>query len=275
MTRIGSWAGPICASRLAGPASRLVMDEGVAGKRRRVTSRRGGELQQRGCLWHSPRFGWMHTGDAPRACPHSPARPSCFFRPAPRFERSSIMDLAGLLISLISGAVGGNVAGAAMQDKSLGVVGNSIAGIVGGGLGSTIHDEATQPTRPGQGARQPRGRRPRGLVRVLGPLPWEKRQVRACDGREATPCEIPWQRRAEKNGDMRDRHAAHPSREGARAAVARARRPVWLARALAVRMSAIASEPPRSWSPASPRSSPWRERRSGCSPGRMERLPSP
>ncbi|HYB43466.1 MAG TPA: hypothetical protein VEL75_16925, partial [Candidatus Methylomirabilis sp.] len=48
------------------------------------------------------------------------------------------MDLVSLLISLISGGVGGNVAGAAMQDKSLGVVGNSIAGIVGGGLGGAI-----------------------------------------------------------------------------------------------------------------------------------------
>ena len=37
-----------------------------------------------------------------------------------------------LIIQLISGAVGGNVAGAAMKEKSLGTVGNSIAGIVGG-----------------------------------------------------------------------------------------------------------------------------------------------
>ena len=48
------------------------------------------------------------------------------------------MDLVSLLISLISGAVGGNIAGAAMKDKSLGAIGNSIAGIVGGGLGSII-----------------------------------------------------------------------------------------------------------------------------------------
>lgn len=37
------------------------------------------------------------------------------------------MDIVGLLISVISGAVGGNIAGAAMQDKSLGTLGNSIA----------------------------------------------------------------------------------------------------------------------------------------------------
>ena len=48
------------------------------------------------------------------------------------------MDIVSLLISLISGAVGGNIAGAAMQDKSLGTLGNSIAGIVGGGLGGAI-----------------------------------------------------------------------------------------------------------------------------------------
>jgi uncharacterized membrane protein YeaQ/YmgE (transglycosylase-associated protein family) len=43
-----------------------------------------------------------------------------------------------LLISLVSGAVGANIAGAAMQDKNLGVLGNSIAGIVGGGLGGAL-----------------------------------------------------------------------------------------------------------------------------------------
>ncbi len=37
-----------------------------------------------------------------------------------------------LLIQLISGAVGGNVAGAALKDYNLGTLGNSIAGIVGG-----------------------------------------------------------------------------------------------------------------------------------------------
>jgi len=48
------------------------------------------------------------------------------------------MNIVSLLIELISGAVGGNIAGAAMKDKSLGTLGNSIAGIVGGGLGGTI-----------------------------------------------------------------------------------------------------------------------------------------
>ena len=48
------------------------------------------------------------------------------------------MDMTSLLISLISGAVGGNVAGAAMKDKSLGTLGNSLAGIFVGGIGSFL-----------------------------------------------------------------------------------------------------------------------------------------
>jgi uncharacterized membrane protein YeaQ/YmgE (transglycosylase-associated protein family) len=43
-----------------------------------------------------------------------------------------------LIIQLISGAVGGNAAGTAMKDQSLGTVGNSIAGIIGGGLGGQL-----------------------------------------------------------------------------------------------------------------------------------------
>ena len=45
------------------------------------------------------------------------------------------MNLISLIIEAVSGAVGGNIAGAAMKEKSLGTLGNSIAGIVGGGLG--------------------------------------------------------------------------------------------------------------------------------------------
>ena len=48
------------------------------------------------------------------------------------------MDITSLLVELVSGAVGGNVAGAAMKEKSLGAIGNSLAGIVGGGIGGTI-----------------------------------------------------------------------------------------------------------------------------------------
>jgi uncharacterized membrane protein YeaQ/YmgE (transglycosylase-associated protein family) len=48
------------------------------------------------------------------------------------------MDITNMLISLVSGAVGGNVAGAALKDKSLGTVGNSLAGVLGGGVGGAI-----------------------------------------------------------------------------------------------------------------------------------------
>lgn len=48
------------------------------------------------------------------------------------------MDMGALIIQLISGAVGGNVAGAALKKYSLGTAGNSIAGILGGGLGGQI-----------------------------------------------------------------------------------------------------------------------------------------
>ncbi len=43
-----------------------------------------------------------------------------------------------LIISLLSGAVGGNLAGALFKKISLGTLWNSVAGIVGGGLGGTL-----------------------------------------------------------------------------------------------------------------------------------------
>lgn len=48
------------------------------------------------------------------------------------------MDITSLLIQLVSGAVGGNAAGATMKKLSLGTVGNSIVGILGGGLGGQV-----------------------------------------------------------------------------------------------------------------------------------------
>jgi uncharacterized membrane protein YeaQ/YmgE (transglycosylase-associated protein family) len=48
------------------------------------------------------------------------------------------MNIINLIISLVSGAVGGNAAGAVMKDKSLGTAGNSVAGILGGGIGGAI-----------------------------------------------------------------------------------------------------------------------------------------
>ncbi|MCB0704185.1 MAG: hypothetical protein KDC34_02705 [Saprospiraceae bacterium] len=43
-----------------------------------------------------------------------------------------------LIIQLISGAVGGNVAGSLMKKLSLGTLWNSVAGIIGGGLGGQV-----------------------------------------------------------------------------------------------------------------------------------------
>ena len=48
------------------------------------------------------------------------------------------MDIVNLIISLLSGVAGGNAAGAAMQEKSLGTAGNSITGLLGGGLGNFL-----------------------------------------------------------------------------------------------------------------------------------------
>ena len=48
------------------------------------------------------------------------------------------MDLTALIIQLIAGALGGNAAGAASKDLSLGPLGNSIAGALGGGVGGQI-----------------------------------------------------------------------------------------------------------------------------------------
>jgi len=43
-----------------------------------------------------------------------------------------------LIIQLVSGAVGGNVAGSLMKKSSLGTLWNSVAGILGGGIGGTV-----------------------------------------------------------------------------------------------------------------------------------------
>ena len=48
------------------------------------------------------------------------------------------MEFLPLLVQLVSGAVGGNAAGAVLKKFSLGTLGNSIVGILGGGLGGTI-----------------------------------------------------------------------------------------------------------------------------------------
>ena len=46
--------------------------------------------------------------------------------------------LAGLIVQLIAGAVGGSVVGTALKQYNLGIIGNLIAGMIGGGAGAQI-----------------------------------------------------------------------------------------------------------------------------------------
>ncbi len=48
------------------------------------------------------------------------------------------MDIVTLIIQLVSGLVGGTAAGAALKDKSLGMIGNAVTGLLGGGLGGIV-----------------------------------------------------------------------------------------------------------------------------------------
>ena len=59
------------------------------------------------------------------------------------------MELLPLIIQLVSGAVGGNVAGAAMKRFSLGTILNSIIGIIGGGVGGQLLGALGVPTGGG------------------------------------------------------------------------------------------------------------------------------
>ncbi len=53
--------------------------------------------------------------------------------------RANIMEsLLPLIINLVSGAAGGNVAGKLFKNLNLGTLMNSVAGIVGGGLGGQL-----------------------------------------------------------------------------------------------------------------------------------------
>jgi uncharacterized membrane protein YeaQ/YmgE (transglycosylase-associated protein family) len=47
-------------------------------------------------------------------------------------------NLLPLIVHLVSGAVGGNIAGAALKNLSLGTVLNSVVGILGGGFGGQL-----------------------------------------------------------------------------------------------------------------------------------------
>ena len=58
------------------------------------------------------------------------------------------MDIISLIINLISGAVGGNIAGSVLKDQSLGTMGNSIAGILGGELAPRFFKRLEDPRAP-------------------------------------------------------------------------------------------------------------------------------
>ncbi len=64
------------------------------------------------------------------------------------------MEILPLITVLTSGAIGGNLAGSFMPKVSMGKVGNTIAGIVGGGLGGYLFDMLgmTGTGVPGSGA---------------------------------------------------------------------------------------------------------------------------
>jgi len=47
-------------------------------------------------------------------------------------------SIVNLIIQLVAGAAGGNLAGSLLKQYNLGTLGNSIAGIVGGGLGGQL-----------------------------------------------------------------------------------------------------------------------------------------
>lgn len=48
------------------------------------------------------------------------------------------MDVISWVISIICGAIGGNILGSAWKEKTLGAVGNTIAGLVGGVAGTYL-----------------------------------------------------------------------------------------------------------------------------------------
>jgi hypothetical protein len=48
------------------------------------------------------------------------------------------MDMVTLLLQMLSGAVGGNTIASQLKTTDLGSLGNTLAGLIGGGLGSQI-----------------------------------------------------------------------------------------------------------------------------------------
>ncbi len=57
------------------------------------------------------------------------------------------MDPLALIIQLVSGAAGGNIAGSLLKNSTLGNVGNTVAGGIGGLLGGSILNSALGVTK--------------------------------------------------------------------------------------------------------------------------------
>jgi hypothetical protein len=56
----------------------------------------------------------------------------------PRGDRMGTLDLLGLVLQCASGAAGGNLTGNVFRSLNLGWLGNSLAGMIGGGIGSQL-----------------------------------------------------------------------------------------------------------------------------------------
>jgi hypothetical protein len=53
-------------------------------------------------------------------------------------DSNPTLNWTALIVQLVSGAAGGNIVGAIAKKLSLGPVGNSIAGIIGGAIGGKV-----------------------------------------------------------------------------------------------------------------------------------------
>ncbi len=59
------------------------------------------------------------------------------------------MDMIDLFVGLISGVVGANLVGEALKSQGFGTIGNSLAGVLGGGIAAAILQSLGAATRPG------------------------------------------------------------------------------------------------------------------------------
>jgi uncharacterized membrane protein YeaQ/YmgE (transglycosylase-associated protein family) len=80
------------------------------------------------------------------------------------------MELLSTIITLVSGIVGGNIAGPLMTDKNLGPLVNSIAGLVGGGAGQFILKALGVVTAAGATAQGAAGGSELDLTQILSSI---------------------------------------------------------------------------------------------------------